>query len=184
VRTHSSSGRIVTLLPLGLFAPDDPSFISESNQNKETAMETLHRYSLRLRPISLADKCLKPATTTPIFRKTRIHNAVPGFPNPKPPFNSTFTAWKPYSSESTSVARAGWLLGLGEKKKVSLPDIVKAGDPVLHEPAREVEVGEIGSDRIQNIIDDMVKVMRKAPGVGLAAPQIGIPLRVSFEFYF
>ncbi|XP_059457151.1 peptide deformylase 1A, chloroplastic/mitochondrial [Corylus avellana] len=141
-------------------------------------METLHRYSLRLRPIFLADKCLKPATTTPIFRKTRMHISVPGSPNPKRPFNPTFTAWKPYSSESTSVARAGWLLGLGEKKKVSLPDIVKAGDPVLHEPAREVEVGEIGSDRIQNIIDDMVKVMRKAPGVGLAAPQIGIPLRI------
>ena len=62
---------------------------------------------------------------------------------------------------------------------MSLPDIVKAGDPVLHEPAREVEVGDIGSERIQRIIDDMVKVMRKAPGVGLAAPQIGVPLRVS-----
>lgn len=146
-------------------------------------METLHRYSLLLLPIFLADKCLKPATTTPIFRKTERHNSVPGSPNPKPLINHTFTAWKPFSSSSTSVPRAGWLLGLGEKKKMSLPDIVKAGDPVLHEPAREVEVGEIGSDRIQNIIDDMVKVMRNAPGVGLAAPQIGIPLRVSFEFF-
>lgn len=82
------------------------------------------------------------------------------------------------------MARAGWLLGLGEKKKTSLPDIVKAGDPVLHEPAREVEPGEIGSDKIQKIIDDMISSMRKAPGVGLAAPQIGIPLRVSFSFWF
>lgn len=62
-----------------------------------------------------------------------------------------------------------------------LPEIVQAGDPVLHEPAREVDPGEIGSERIQNIIDDMVKVMRSAPGVGLAAPQIGVPLRVSFN---
>ncbi|CAN6804728.1 unnamed protein product [Brassica oleracea] len=40
---------------------------------------------------------------------------------------------------------------------------------------------EIGSERIQKIIDDMVKVMRLAPGVGLglAAPQIGVPLRAS-----
>lgn len=68
-------------------------------------------------------------------------------------------------------------MGLKDKKK-DMPDIVKAGDPVLHEPAREVTVEEIGSDRIQKIIDDMVKAMRKAPGVGLAAPQIGIPLKI------
>lgn len=59
-----------------------------------------------------------------------------------------------------------------------LPEIVKAGDPVLHEPAREVPQEEIGSDKIQEIIDDMVMVMRKAPGVGLAAPQIGVPLKI------
>lgn len=69
-------------------------------------------------------------------------------------------------------------MGLGGEKKPVLPDIVEAGDPVLHEPAEEVSPEEIGSDRIQKIIDDMVKVMRKAPGVGLAAPQIGIPLKV------
>lgn len=69
---------------------------------------------------------------------------------------------------------------MGEKEQVT-PDIVKAGDPVLHEPAQKVRPEEIGSSRIQKIIDDMVKVMRKAPGVGLAAPQIGIPLRVSVD---
>jgi peptide deformylase len=149
------------------------------------AMETLHRYSLRLRPISLADKCLKPGTITPIFRKTRIPISVLGSPYPKPPFGSAFTTRKPYSSAPSSIARAGWLLGLGENKKskTSLPDIVKAGDPVLHEPAREVAVEEIESERIQKIIDDMVRVMRKAPGVGLAAPQIGIPLKVSFNLF-
>lgn len=55
---------------------------------------------------------------------------------------------------------------------------MKAGDPVLHEPAREVNPNEIGSDRIQKIVDDMIKVMRMAPGVGLAAPQIGIPFKI------
>ncbi|KAK8938028.1 hypothetical protein KSP40_PGU020945 [Platanthera guangdongensis] len=72
---------------------------------------------------------------------------------------------------------AGWFSGLGGKKE-ALPDIVKAGDPVLHEPAGEVPLEDIGSDKIQKIIDDMIGVMRKAPGVGLAAPQIGIPLRI------
>ncbi|GFP95509.1 peptide deformylase 1a chloroplastic [Phtheirospermum japonicum] len=78
---------------------------------------------------------------------------------------------------SVVAVRAGWFLGMGEKKN-ALPDIVKAGDPVLHEPAQEVRPEEIGSERVQKIIDDMVKAMRKATGVGLAAPQIGIPLRV------
>ncbi|XP_049412371.1 peptide deformylase 1A, chloroplastic [Solanum stenotomum] len=79
---------------------------------------------------------------------------------------------------SSTTAQAGWFLGLGEKKKQVMPDIVKAGDPVLHEPSQDVPLEEIGSERIQKIIDEMVKVMRNAPGVGLAAPQIGIPLKI------
>ncbi|KAH7565075.1 hypothetical protein JRO89_XS09G0126300 [Xanthoceras sorbifolium] len=78
----------------------------------------------------------------------------------------------------SAVAKAGWLLGLREKNKTSLPPIVKAGDPVFHEPAQEVDPKEIGSDKIKKTVDDMVKVMRLAPGVGLAAPQIGVPLRI------
>ncbi|CAN1168122.1 Peptide deformylase 1A, chloroplastic [Linum perenne] len=82
------------------------------------------------------------------------------------------------SASSSATTKAGWLLGLGAKPKPVLPEIVKAGDPVLHEPAREVDPGDISSEKIQTVIDDMVKVMRTAPGVGLAAPQIGIPLRI------
>ena len=81
------------------------------------------------------------------------------------------------------IASVGWFLGFADKKP-PLPEIVQVGDPVLHEPAQEVEPGEIRSDRIQKIIDDMIKVMRQAPGVGLAAPQIGIPLQVSSSFEF
>ncbi|KAJ6947211.1 peptide deformylase 1A [Populus alba x Populus x berolinensis] len=135
-------------------------------------MESLHRCSLRLLPISLAEKCFIPTTLPPIFRFTRMLVPKPEFMNPNP----HFTTRKSLSTSHT--AKAGWLLGMGEKKKTNLPDIVKAGDPVLHEPAREVDPKEIGSERIQKIIDDMVKVMRMAPGVGLAAPQIGIPLRI------
>ncbi|KAM2654386.1 hypothetical protein EV2_025896 [Malus domestica] len=135
-------------------------------------METIHRFSLRLGPICLA--------TAPIFLNSRIISLNPGLPNPDPVSNTHFTIRKKFSSTSSPVAKAGWLLGLGgeKKKSISMPDIVKAGDPVLHEPARDVEPGDIGSERIQKIIEDMVRVMRKAPGVGLAAPQIGIPLRI------
>lgn len=79
----------------------------------------------------------------------------------------------------TRVSAASWLSGFGTKKgKAPLPEIVKAGDPVLHEPAGEVPVQEIGSEKIQKVIDDMIACMRKVPGVGLAAPQIGVPLKV------
>ncbi|KAF3450857.1 hypothetical protein FNV43_RR06946 [Rhamnella rubrinervis] len=140
------------------------------------AMETANRLSFRILPIFRGEKNLKPVTFTPIFRKSYIPTF--GLQTPKLDLNTIFTTRRTYSSASPSITRAGWLLGLGEKnKKMSLPDIVKAGDPVLHEPAREVKTEEIRSERIQKIIDDMVMVMRKAPGVGLAAPQIGIPLR-------
>lgn len=145
-------------------------------------METANRLSLRILPIFRSEKRLKPATFTPIFRKPLIPAFGPQ--NPKLDLNTIFTTRRTYSSASPSITKAGWLLGLGEKKKTSLPDIVKAGDPVLHEPAREVELGEIQSERIQKIIDDMVLAMRKAPGVGLAAPQIGIPFRVGEDFSF
>ena len=51
--------------------------------------------------------------------------------------------------------------------------IVQVGDPVLRQVARPLEPGEIGSPRIQQLIEDMRDTMRVAPGVGLAAPQIG-----------
>ena len=53
--------------------------------------------------------------------------------------------------------------------------ILRYGDTVLHEKARPVDA--ITSD-IERLIDDMVETMYAAPGVGLAAPQVGVPLRV------
>lgn len=49
------------------------------------------------------------------------------------------------------------------------------GDPVLHSPAAVVE--EI-TDDIRSLIADMFETMDTAPGVGLAAPQVGVPLRI------
>jgi peptide deformylase len=49
------------------------------------------------------------------------------------------------------------------------------GDPVLRQKAKRVSSID-GS--IQRLIDDMVETMRQTNGVGLAAPQVGVPLRV------
>lgn len=66
----------------------------------------------------------------------------------------------------------------GFMKQPKLPEVVQAGDPVLHEPAREVLEDEVSTQRVQETIDNMVAVMRQASAVGLAAPQIGVPLQV------
>ena len=58
---------------------------------------------------------------------------------------------------------------------MALRPIVKWGDPVLHAPSRPVE--EIDGT-VASLLDDMVETMYAAPGIGLAAPQIGVPLRV------
>jgi peptide deformylase len=57
--------------------------------------------------------------------------------------------------------------------------IVQAGHPVLRTQARELAVKEIRSKAIQELIERMRETMRDAPGVGLAAPQIGEPLQLA-----
>jgi peptide deformylase len=49
------------------------------------------------------------------------------------------------------------------------------GDPVLREPARPVESFD---DALHRLADDMIETMHEAPGVGLAAPQVGRSLRL------
>ena len=58
-------------------------------------------------------------------------------------------------------------------------DIVQVGHPVLRQIARELSVEEIVSPEIQELIEIMKATMRAAPGVGLAAPQIGKPLQLA-----
>jgi peptide deformylase len=53
--------------------------------------------------------------------------------------------------------------------------IVKFGDPVLQSRASDVPAID---DDLQTLIDDMIETMYAAPGIGLAAPQVGVPLRV------
>ncbi|GAU22303.1 hypothetical protein TSUD_261030 [Trifolium subterraneum] len=131
------------------------------------AMEALHMRCVL--PLSMSKNSLFiPKTTTPLS----------ALPISKPPLIFPLSS-SSYSQTATVRTRAGWFSGLTDnKKKMNLPDTVKAGDPVLHEPAQEIDPSEIKSEKVQKIIDDMIRVMRKAPGVGLAAPQIGIPSRI------
>lgn len=49
------------------------------------------------------------------------------------------------------------------------------GDPVLREPARDVQAFD---DLHRKLVADMLETMYEAPGVGLAAPQVGLSLRL------
>jgi len=53
--------------------------------------------------------------------------------------------------------------------------ILKYGDAPLHETARAVEGVTAEVDRL---VEDMIETMYAAPGIGLAAPQVGVPLRI------
>jgi peptide deformylase len=53
--------------------------------------------------------------------------------------------------------------------------ILKYGEGVLHEKARTVDAL---TPEIDRLVDDMIETMYAAPGIGLAAPQVGVPLRV------
>ncbi|WP_426751871.1 peptide deformylase [Myxococcus sp. Y35] len=56
--------------------------------------------------------------------------------------------------------------------------IVQAGEPVLRRKARDLTPEEIASPETQRLIEMMRDTMRDAPGVGLAAPQVGVGLRL------
>ncbi|OIW03852.1 hypothetical protein TanjilG_30128 [Lupinus angustifolius] len=122
-----------------------------------------------------------------LFRKRAVPTSLLFLQN----INNNNTLFLPSSSSPTRIIQfplwsntIRYLSSTAERRKEGgwfikkPPNIVKAGEPVLHESAREVQPNEIKTERVQNIIDDMIRVMRKAPGVGLAAPQIGIPLKI------
>ena len=57
--------------------------------------------------------------------------------------------------------------------------IVQAGDPILRKQSRPLTKDEIRSPSIQLLIELMRDTMREAPGVGLAAPQIGKSIQLA-----
>jgi len=56
--------------------------------------------------------------------------------------------------------------------------IVEAGEAVLRKTARPLSPEEIGLPETQQLIGWMRETMRDAPGVGLAAPQVGVPIQL------
>lgn len=61
---------------------------------------------------------------------------------------------------------------------VELPPIVTAGHPALRNPAQDFD-GQLDDETLGRLVEVMRRVMHEAPGVGLAAPQLGIPLRIA-----
>jgi peptide deformylase len=57
--------------------------------------------------------------------------------------------------------------------------IAGVGEPVLRQRARPITSKEIRSAEIQHLIEHMRETMNDAPGVGLAAPQVGMPLQLA-----
>jgi peptide deformylase len=64
---------------------------------------------------------------------------------------------------------------------MTVREILSVPDPVLRKKAKTVTKFD---ENLQTVIDDMVDTMRVAPGVGLAAPQMGVSERVIVVEYF
>jgi len=57
--------------------------------------------------------------------------------------------------------------------------LLQVGEPVLRDHARPLTSEEILSGPIQELISSMRETLRDAPGVGLAAPQVGLPIQLA-----
>jgi len=63
----------------------------------------------------------------------------------------------------------------GRRPRMSIRPILRYGESLLHTAAAEVTTFD---GQLRRLIDDMIETMYAAPGVGLAATQVGVPLRV------
>ena len=61
---------------------------------------------------------------------------------------------------------------------MSILKVARMGHPVLRVRAKAIDPGDIKSPRLQQLIDDMFETMREYQGVGLAAPQVHVSLRL------
>lgn len=66
----------------------------------------------------------------------------------------------------------------GTPRPDSLPPIVQLGHPVLRARTPDYD-GELPTPLLEDLLEVMRATMHAAPGVGLAAPQIGLPLRIA-----
>lgn len=83
--------------------------------------------------------------------------------------------WMTRKKKTSKIRQKSIELSGREKSEMALREIVFLPDPVLRRKAHKVTAFD--SD-LQVLIDDMIETMREAPGVGLAAPQVGVLQRV------
>jgi peptide deformylase len=57
--------------------------------------------------------------------------------------------------------------------------VIRMGHPALRKPARSVTADELRGETTARLIDDMVDTLHAYGGIGLAAPQIDVPLRLA-----
>jgi peptide deformylase len=57
--------------------------------------------------------------------------------------------------------------------------IIQCGDPVLRRPAEPVDPADLGTSELRRLIGQMRATMEAAPGVGLAAPQVGVSIQLA-----
>src|SRR3954464_6413627 len=69
----------------------------------------------------------------------------------------------------------GFISRTGGPADMTVLPIRITGDPALHAPARPVTEFD---ESLRTLVADMFETMDRAPGVGLAAPQVGVPLRL------
>lgn len=62
---------------------------------------------------------------------------------------------------------------------MAIHQIIKMGNPILRTKAKELSVDEIKSPEIKQLISDMWETMEHAGGIGLAAPQIALPVQLT-----
>jgi peptide deformylase len=61
---------------------------------------------------------------------------------------------------------------------MSILKVARLGHPVLRQKASDVEIADIKSGKFNTLIEDMFETMYEYQGVGLAGPQVHLPLRI------
>jgi len=71
-----------------------------------------------------------------------------------------------------------WIIEAGAQSEQGIAPIVQAGHPALRAVATPYD-GQLSDDELTALLAVMQRTMRAAPGVGLAAPQLGLPLALA-----
>jgi peptide deformylase len=62
---------------------------------------------------------------------------------------------------------------------MAVREIIRMGHPTLRQVARPLRRQELGGEEWSALVDDMVETMQQAGGIGLAAPQVGVAVRLA-----